>query len=418
VGRGNENQDRNRMVSVQARAPDDRAREVATTGIDVEILRGTEGLRKLREEWRKLYARASLPEHVFLSEPWISLWQSHYLPAQDDDKLILVACREHGHLALIWPLVEVHRLGLKLLKWAGEPVSQYGDVLVGHSHRRVDLLDAAWQGILSLGADALVLRKTRTCSVASAFLKRKNVFVSEHDRAPFIDLSGITCPKAQAERYSAKDRKNRRRHRKRLSELGPVAFRWLEPSAEAGALAHLAVLLKRDWLKQRGRISKAFTDRRIEAFLESALSGDNAGLDGRVGVITVAEKPAALLVGFLNKGYYAGFLTAYDAAYERHGPGSLLFEDAIAAAIGEGLSCIDLLAPADSYKSDWTGAWVEIEDLCLPLTIAGRIYTRVVQARLRQGLKTGIEALPPRVRRAILIVAAIIPAELYSSTEI
>lgn len=408
------------MVTLEAWALDEGDSVHATTpveGVVVELLRGPEGLRVLARDWRTLYAAAALPEQVFLSEPWISLWQQHYLPAGTGDALVLITCREHGRLTLVWPLLEVQRLGLKLLKWAGEPVSQYGDVLVERSERTAGLLEAAWQRILSLDPDALVLRKTRVSSVAAAFLKTKGVFVSEADRAPFIDLSGFTSVAAQAERYSAKDRKNRRRHRKRLGELGPLGFQWLSPSAQAGTLAHTAVLMKREWLQQRGRISKAFTDRRIESFLASALSGAQEGLDGRVGVITVAERPAALLVGFLNKGYYAGFLTAYDDAFERHSPGSLLFEDAIAAAIGERMTCFDLLAPADGYKSDWSSAEVAIEDLCLPLTIAGRIYTRVVQARLRQGLKAGIDSLPPRIRRTMLLAAALIPAVLYSSSD-
>ena len=272
------------------------------------------------------------------------------------------------------------------------------------------------QGALS--SDALVLRKTRTSSAAAKFLSSKQPFVSERDLAPYIDLAGQTCAKKQAECYASKDRKNRRRHRKRLGEIGEVGFAWLAPSPQAGQLAHDAVLMKRDWLKQRGRISKAFTDRRIESFLASALSGDCAGLDGRVGVITVSGRPASLLVGFLNKGYYAGFLTAYDAAYERHGPGSLLFEDAIAAAIGERMSRIDLLAPADAYKADWASGEVAIEDLCIPVTMAGRIYTRVIQARLRQGIKTSIESLPPKARRAVLFLAAAVPALLYRASDI
>lgn len=408
------------MVSVEAFDLDDRGVEgaaVAIGGICVDILRGVEGLARIREEWRALHAEAALPEQVFLSEPWISLWCDHYL-AGEDDKLIIVTCRKDGRLDLVWPLAEVRRLGLKLLKWAGEPVSQYGDVLVRQTQHTPQLLEAAWQGILALSPDALVLRKTRTSSAAAKFLSLKHPFVSERDLAPYIDLAGQTCAKKQAECYASKDRKNRRRHRKRLGEIGEVGFAWLAPSPQAGQLAHDAVLMKRDWLKQRGRISKAFTDRRIESFLASALSGDCAGLDGRVGVITVSGRPASLLVGFLNKGYYAGFLTAYDAAYERHGPGSLLFEDAIAAAIGERMSRIDLLAPADAYKADWASGEVPIEDLCIPVTMAGRIYTRVIQARLRQGIKTSIESLPPKARRAVLFLAAAVPALLYRASDI
>ncbi len=304
------------MVSVEAFDLDDRSVErtaVPVDGIHVDILRGAEGLARIRAEWRALHAEAAQPEQVFLSEPWISLWCDHYL-AGDDHSLILVTCRKDGRLDLVWPLAEVRRLGLKLLKWAGEPVSQYGDVLVRQTQHTPQLLDAAWRSILALSPDALVLRKTRTCSIAAKFLSSKSPFVSERDLAPYIDLAGQTCATKQAECYSSKDRKNRRRHRKRLGEIGQIGFAWLPPSQRAGQLSHDAVLMKRDWLKRRGRISKAFTDRRIESFLAEALSGERTGLDGRVGVITVSGQPAALLVGFLNKGYYAGFLTAYDAA--------------------------------------------------------------------------------------------------------
>ena len=388
--------------------------------IAVEILRGRAGLEAIAGEWRELHAIAGKPEQVFLSAAWTELWSEHYLPGTDDpkqDPLILVTCRDEGRLALVWPLVEVKRFGLKLLKWAGEPISQYGDVLVDPGQHAGRLLDMAWQGIQALGSDALILRKTRAGSAASEFLVGKGAFVSERDSAPFIDLSGVVCPIAQAEQYPTKDRKNRRRHRKRLSEQGKLRFEWLKPSAEASRLAREAVSLKREWLARRGRISMAFTDHRIERFLAEALSGANPGLDGRVGVIRCGDTPAALLIGFLNKNYYAGVLTAYDSNFERHGPGSLLFEDAIRAAIAERITRIDLLAPADTYKQDWTLDSVAVEDFCVPFTVGGSIYTRVVQSRVRYGLKAGIEFLPPAPRRALLYCIALLPALIYAASE-
>jgi CelD/BcsL family acetyltransferase involved in cellulose biosynthesis len=388
--------------------------------VAVEVLRGRDGIESIAGEWQALHARAGSPEQVFLSHAWIALWRDHYLPSSENsavDPLVLIACRQDGQLSLVWPLVEVRRFGLRLLKWAGEPVSQYGDVLMVPGDPGAVLVEAAWQAIQSLGIDALVLRKTRAGSTASAFLKSKGAFVSEQDSAPFIDLAGVDCPIEQAGRYSAKDRKNRRRHRKRMSEIGELRFEWLKPSAEASRLASAAVVLKRGWLTRRGRISKAFTDNRIDGFLSAALSGRDPGLDGRVGVINCCGKPAALLVGFLNQGYYAGFLTAYDSIFERNSPGSLLFEDAIQAAIAERFTRIDLLAPADTYKQDWASGAVTVEDLCLPLTVGGNIYTRVVQSRVRHGIKAGIESLPPAVRRAVLHAAMILPALIYASSE-
>lgn len=387
--------------------------------IAIDIVRGAEGLAAIAGDWRQLYATAK-PEQVFLSEAWLSLWHKHYGEPEGrdtDSPLVVVTCRHNGQLVLVWPLTLVRRLGLSILKWAGEPVSQYGDVLIDPGHDAEALLEAAWQGIRSLKPDALVLRKTRAKSLASEFLLLKGAFVSEQEAAPYIDLDGIVCPKAQAERYPSKDRKNRRRHRKRLAEQGELSFDWLAPSAQAGRLARHSVEMKRRWLRKCGRISKAFTDGRIESFLGDALSGEVPGLDARVGVLSCGGKPAALLVGFLNQGYYAGFLTAYDEAFERHGPGSLLFEDAISAAIGEKIRRIDLLAPSDPYKHDWASAETGVEDLCLPLTAGGRIYTRVIQSGVRHGLKAGIESLPPKLRRPLLAAATILPALLYASSD-
>ncbi len=395
------------------------AERVADSGVKVDIVRGGEGLAAIAGDWRDLYATAK-PEQVFLSEAWLSLWHKHYAEPEGrdaDSPLAIVTCRDAGRLVLVWPLTLVRRLGLRILKWAGEPVSQYGDVLIAPGHDAMALLEAAWQGIRSLRPDALVLRKTRAGCLASQFLLAKGAFVSEQELAPYIDLDGAVCPKTQAERYPSKDRKNRRRHRKRLAEHGELSFDWLAPSAEAGRLARDSVAMKRHWLRKCGRISKAFTDGRIEDFLGDALSGSVAGLDARVGVMRCGGKPAALLVGFLNQGYYAGFLTAYDEAFERHSPGSLLFEDAIRAAIGEKIGRIDLLAPADPYKHDWASAEVGVEDLCLPLTAGGRIYTRVIQSGVRHGLKAGIESLPPKLRRPLLAVATVLPALLYASSE-
>ncbi|MEZ5924555.1 MAG: GNAT family N-acetyltransferase [Hyphomicrobiaceae bacterium] len=392
----------------------------ATAAISVEVARGREAIDAIAGEWRALYALASAPEQVFLSPAWIETWYDHYMPAagtSGDGSIVLVTCRQEGRLALVWPLVETRRLGLKLLKWAGEPVSQYGDILVVQDRTTDDLLETAWEGILSLGADALILRKTRRNSQAAGFLLGKGAFASEREAAPYIDLDGIRCPLAQAERYSAKDRKNRRRQRKRLSEIGPLGFRWLGPSATASLLARHAVALKRTWLTSRGRISKAFTDQRIEGFLAAALSGDGNDLDGRVGVLDCDGRPAALLIGFLNRGYLAGYLTAYDAAFERHGPGSLLFEDVIRSAIGEQIVRVDLLAPADAYKLDWASGMIEVEDLCLPLTVGGNIYTRLVQSRVRHSLKTGIDRLPPRLRRTLIALLSAIPAVIWSASE-
>jgi len=63
---------------------------------------------------------------------------------------------------LLWPLVIVRHGRLSVVRWMGEPVSQYGDVLIEAAPDQAAVLMQSWRFLArELGAAAISLRKVR-----------------------------------------------------------------------------------------------------------------------------------------------------------------------------------------------------------------------------------------------------------------
>jgi CelD/BcsL family acetyltransferase involved in cellulose biosynthesis len=88
----------------------------------------------LEAEWNDLFRRSGGGAQVFQTFIWNWHWCNHYLPAANEGStaisLAVVTGRRAGRLVMVWPLVSESAAGLRQLAWMGEPVSQYGDVLV------------------------------------------------------------------------------------------------------------------------------------------------------------------------------------------------------------------------------------------------------------------------------------------------
>ncbi len=91
-------------------------------------------MRDLEAEWNALLAAAARDIHIFQSLNWIWHWANQFLPADIDHEgdcgLYIITGRRNGPLAVLHPFVCHCRAGLTTLSFAGETVSQYGDILI------------------------------------------------------------------------------------------------------------------------------------------------------------------------------------------------------------------------------------------------------------------------------------------------
>ena len=389
----------------------------AADGLAIELVSTRAGLDALEADWKDLFARAGHSSQVFQDFNWNWHWANHFLDLDPRScQLAIVTGRAGGRLAMVWPLVIERVHGLRIAAWMGEPVAQYGDVLVEQSPAPMALLRAGWQFLCThVKPDLARLAKTRADAAVAPLLTELRAISTNPQDAPYLNLASAPTYAAYEERYSSKARKNRRRQLRRLEEDGVVSVRHLEASAAAGDAVGDVIAMKRAWLQAKGLTSVGLSDRRVLGFFRSVASDGLRPAGFRMSTLMCGDVLAAASVGFVCRDRIAVHMIAYDLNFEKAGAGALLFERAIAANLEDKLAVFDLLAPANSYKMEWADGSVGVDDFAVPLSLAGRAYTRSYLQFLRPKLKTAFQALPLSTRRRAGTMFAMARANLSRS---
>lgn len=373
--------------------------------IRLDLVTTREDFDALETAWNALFARAGRNTHLFQTFNWLWHWANHFLPAPGEagPRLAIVTGYAGDRLVMVWPLVS-ERLGpITQLAWMGEPVSQYGDVLIDDLPEAPDLLRAAWNFVAQrTGASAVQLRKVRADSVIAPLLSEMGATVTAELNAPYLDLASAASFADYEKRYSGNARRNRGRQRRRLADRGAIKLEWHERGADAEALAIDAFRLKRIWLDQRGIISPALTDPRTARFFSDATRADTHPAGCHVVNLSCGDRPVALEIGVRCKDRTAIHVITYDLDFEKTAAGALLLEDSIRRAYDDGMRVYDLLAPGDGYKLEWADEATAVRDWAAAFSIPGQVYTAVYLKLIRPRLKRGFDALPMNVRRRLV----------------
>ena len=375
-------------------------------GIRIELITARTAFDALEVEWNALFERAGRSAQVFQSFNWNWHWANTYLDDAPGGirglKLSIVAGRRNGKLVMLWPLVSERVRGITQIFWMGEPVSQYGDVLIDNIPDALECLRAGWQFLKAHArGDVVRLRRVRADAVIAPLLDEIGALASNKQVAPFLDLTSAADFAAYEQRYSSRSRRNRRRLARRLDEIHVVKFERYKGGAEAAALAVHALDLKTLWLKDRGLVSHAIADPRMRRFFSDAVADPARSTNSVVAALFCNGEPAALEVSFTCKGRLAMHVIVFNLDYEKSGAGVLLLEQGIRDGYADGLTTFDMLAPGDNYKLDWSDATVEVQDWSRPLTLAGQTYARLYLGFVRPRMKAVIGAMPQALRRIV-----------------
>lgn len=357
----------------------------------------------LGPEWDSLFETAGRPEQVFQTHAFCALWAQFYATSRDVLHIAVITARHDGRLVMVWPLVVERSLGCNVLAWLGEPVAQYGDVVIAQGMDHMATLTSAWEHVKAkVSPDLLRLRKVRGDAVIAPFLSRLGALETVCCEAPCIVLRGGAGASSFEDRQSGKAKKNRRRLLRRLEETGHITQVTRPASAEAGSLVAAGMDMKRDWLHERALSSRAFKDTRLDQFLAAAASTPGTRTGCRTFAMLLDSRPVAVALGFACKGRMTMHMIAYARAHEKSGVGVLNLEAALRACENEGFEAVDLLAPKADYKMDWTDMTVPVIDYVAGVSMSGHIAARLVDATLRPAAKRAFERLPAHVRRRLL----------------
>lgn len=363
----------------------------------------------LEDAWTELFARAGTSAQVFQTFNWNWHWANHYLGSSPGGipglKLCTLTGWRDGKLIMVWPLVSERVRGITQIFWMGEPVSQYGDVLIDDMPDAIAVMRASWAYLRAhANADIMRLRRVREDARVAPLMLEIGARGSNPQIAPCLDLASAKTFEACEQRFTAKSRRNRRRYMRRLEDQGDVRFERLHGGAMARACAQAAIDLKGAWLASRGLVSHALSDARMRGFFADAAEAASHPAGCVISRLMSNGETAALDVSFACKERLAVHVIVFNLAFEKAGVGALLMERCIRDAFDENIAVYDLMAPGDDYKLDWTDGSVGVNDWTLPFSLKGQAYAQIYLDTLRGRLKSAITAIPKPLRQRLTSV--------------
>lgn len=390
-------------IAVAAPATPQRA---ATCALRFDLIDTREEFDALEEPWNDLFQRAGASSQVFQTFNWNWHWANQYLGSSPGGipgiKLCTLTAWRDGTLVMVWPLVSERVRGVTQIFWMGEPISQYGNVLIDDLPDALSILSEAWAYLHTHArADLMRLRKVREDARVAPLLHKIGASSSNPQRAPCLDLASAPTFEAYEQRYAAKARRNRRRQMRRLEEFGDVRFERFCGGRDARKAAELAIDLKRDWLQSRGLVSNAISDLRMRRFFADVAEAASHPVECIVSRLTANDEVAALNVSFACKDRLAVHVIAFSLALEKFSAGNLLMERCIRDALDEGFAIFDLMAPADDYKLNWSDRTMGVNDWSRPMSVKGYAYATLYLKALRGRIKTAMALMPKSLRRQL-----------------
>jgi CelD/BcsL family acetyltransferase involved in cellulose biosynthesis len=310
--------------------------------------------------------------------------------------------RHEGRPVFIWPLLVERRAFVRVVSAAGAPVSQYDEILLDPGVDAKAVFAAALTVLADIiEPDLVLLERVRADSQLRAALGETAPFCWG-EAAPYADLSrGMDAVLSNQRGNTAR---NQRKRIKRFEGAGHSAFAVAGDPAESEAWLLEALALKRNWLHETGRLSRAFVQcKTVSCLTDLARTMSHADTQQRLVVsrLSLDGRTAAIEAGFVHRGTYHLYLGAFAPEFAKLGPGNILTQRVLEWCVKNGIERYDMMAPRSRHKSEWQSGEVGVVDFALPMTLSGRLYASLVLKRLAPMLRRAFYALPAGPRSTV-----------------
>jgi CelD/BcsL family acetyltransferase involved in cellulose biosynthesis len=300
-------------------------------------------LATLAPEWDDLAGRVGATP--FMRPGWMTAWWHAF---GTGDPAIMTA-RRNGRLTGILPL-ERHRGALRAL--ANQHTPSYNPIAEDDASARA-LVDRA----LATTARRVELSMLDRWDIVSGALleaateRGRRTYTRIVRRTPYLtidsDWAGILA------NLSRRHRKELRRQRRRLEEIGPVGLETISGRAELEqGFADLLALEGSGWKVERGTAIASRPETR-SFYQEVAVWAAERGYLALF-FLTVGGKRVAVDLCLDHMGVRYMLKGGFLPEYAGFSPGTLLLEANLAQGVAAGLKRIELGGGSDSYKLRWT----------------------------------------------------------------
>jgi CelD/BcsL family acetyltransferase involved in cellulose biosynthesis/glycosyltransferase involved in cell wall biosynthesis len=313
----------------------------------VDVLTGLPALDRLREEWAALWSRdprATPFQHPDWILPWCRrFWRSPFA----------IAVRRRGALVGLAPLHAHTWQGRRLVQLASGPLADFQDLLAEPG-------DAATVAALAL--EALASRAAGGEVVELDGLREGSPLLATPSPPALLDdVAAVErCPELALPDDPARLRDAvPRRHwegyayeRRRAARAGALAFDLATAETFDARFDDLARLHALRWTA-RGEPGGLLADPALLAFHREAARALLARGALRLWTLRLDGRAVAATYGWSERGAAAVYLTGFDPAAARLGPGKVLLGEAIAAAARDGARVYHFLRGREAYKYAW-----------------------------------------------------------------
>lgn len=393
------------LPKVSARTDAVPARVRMQPAFAIDIVDTPEALGRLAKQWHALEAVAEGPL-LFQSVAWArAVFAAEVARCGSQFRPAIVTMREGDRLVAVLPLQLVKAQGRRVLVPLGDGYAQYAGLMADPAADCTSavtrMLDAA---IAATRCDVVMLRKVRADSQLAAVLPRGAYAVGEAMGAPFAALDAWPDFDSYCKAIKPKTRKLLRNARNRLERTAELAHAEAQTADQKSGVVERTLKGRAARLKSQGLTSRAFGDAGFHAFCHLLA-------EGRPGFPEIAAlsfihggKPIAEQWGFVHRGRYYAYVASRDFDRSDISPGKLHLKEVMQTAYARGWHTVDLLAPAMPYKLVWARNVAEVRDWAMPVTLYGRVMTRIFDAWLRPMAKKLVLRLPPRLRSLLTSV--------------
>jgi CelD/BcsL family acetyltransferase involved in cellulose biosynthesis len=177
---------------------------------------------------------------------------------------------------------------------------------------------------------------------------------------------------------------------------------------EAEEMARLALGWKKEWVRERGLISRLASDRALADAIAGLYRSPDTG--AAMGVLFCDGEAVAMEGGFLRGDRFFAYTSAYRPDRRADGVGKVAIAEMVEWCAVKGVAIYDKGAPADPYKLEWTDRLIPVADRVVPLSALGWVLGVVLETRLKPLAKRKLEALPAPWRARLLRLTPYNPA--------
>jgi CelD/BcsL family acetyltransferase involved in cellulose biosynthesis len=326
---------------------------------------------------------------VFQRHEWITGWIRGLADRPDVRPMIGLAW-QNDQLVAVLPCAVRRRDGIRTLEWAAQELSDYCDALIDPDVPAPATLQQVWGALNANGGFDLVhFKQVRPDARARpllddvAYRSRRLRLEEKQDRCLRID-SAWSNGEAWFRSLNKKARNNYTRGKRIMTELGgEVVFRVHDPALPVDRLLKDILVLKEAWMRIHHPDSPFLAaDSRLPL---AALEAGWATGQMSVFLLECGGRLAAASANFLHAKRMQAYLTAYDPAFERASPGTILIVDYTKWAFDRGLEVVDFLRGEEPFKYRLANAETPLDGYLGSRTLLGRaaIAARDLRDRLR-----------------------------------